>query len=112
MFFTIIPTVLAAAIYWALTKLELSSPPLSNRLVVIVLDGVTGVLAAFLGWVGAMTVNFKFDLLAALDSLLFAGAMGLPTGAILGLLIGCWSSSERPNSTVERGGPKAARPSQ
>jgi len=104
LFFTIIPTVLAAVIYWALTRLELSSRPLSNRLVVIALGGVTGVVAAFLGWVGAMTIEFKFDLVTALGSLLFSGAMVLPTGAILGLLIGSWSSGERPNSTVERDG--------
>jgi hypothetical protein len=111
-FFTIIPTALAAVIYWALTKLSLSSRPFSTRAAVIALGCVTGVVAAILGWGTSILVLFKFDLRVALGSFIFVWAIVLPTGALLGLAIGAWSSGERPNSTVERDGPQAARPSQ
>jgi hypothetical protein len=109
-FFTIIPTALAAVIYWALTKLSLSSRPFSTRAAVIALGCVTGIVAAILGWGTSILVLFKFDLMVALGSFIFVWAMVLPTGALLGLAIGAWSSGERPNSTVERTGRKGPAP--
>ena len=111
-FFTIIPTALAAVIYWVLTKLSLSSRPFSTRAAVIALGCVTGAVAATLGWGTSILVLFKFDPMVALGSFIFVWAMVVPTGALLGLAIGAWSSAERPNSAVVRDGPQAARSSQ
>lgn len=101
-FFTILPTSLAAIAFWALTKRKLSRTPNPVTRGSLIMHAFgRGALAAIIGWALSMSVLFKLDLRVVLGMFLFAGAMVVPTGAILGLLMGWWYSREIPNCTVD-----------
>ena len=98
-FLTVIPTVLAAIFFWVLSRPKVPPRGGPNRLVAGAVGGIKGGVAAILAWVLSLGIWFEFDFIAALGSLIFFGAMVVPTGVILGVLIGCWFSGQRPNST-------------
>jgi hypothetical protein len=98
-FLTVIPTVLAATLFWALSRPKVPPRGGPNRVVAGAVGAIKGGVAATLAWVLSLGVRFEFDFFAALGSLLFVGAMVVPTGVILGMLIGSWFSGQPPNST-------------
>jgi hypothetical protein len=99
-YFTIVPTGLAAVIFWALSKPWSHRNPTESRLRATVVGGLKGGLAALIAWVASMSILFKFDMAAAFGSLIFAGAMVIPTGVLLGVIIGFSLRRERPNSAL------------
>jgi hypothetical protein len=98
-FLTVIPTVLAAIFFWALSRAKVRPRGGPNRLVAGVVGGIKGGVAATLAWVLSLGIRFQFDFVAALGSLLFVGPMVVATGVILGMLMGGWFSGRRPDST-------------
>jgi hypothetical protein len=106
LFITFIPTTLAAIIYsyWIGRALRRNPLLLSKRSDYITISALLGTAAAAVGWGISLTVAFTLttegsfitDLAAGFGSLMFAGIVILPTGAILGGITAWWYSKSAP----------------
>jgi len=99
-FLTSIPTVLAALLFWVMSRPWSSRRRASSRTLAMLTGAVKGGASATLAWVASISIPFKYDVVAATESLLFVGAIVIPTGAILGLFLNSLLPRERPNSAV------------
>jgi hypothetical protein len=108
---TVIPTFLAAAIFWLLLGQFVRHLPNRHkkRAVFSVAGLLIGGIAALMVW----EILSVFQTASLLEASSVAGVTlsVMPTGAILGAILGALVRGTHPNNTIERDAPQAGRPS-
>lgn len=99
-FLTIVPTALGAVLFWAISNRWFSIRPRSSRVRAAFAGALMGGLSSIVAWIAAISMPLKFDLEASVGSLIFFGGVVIPTGIVLGLLIGFSLRRQRPNSAL------------
>jgi hypothetical protein len=100
---TLIPTILAAALYWVVCNAFLRLLPtlVRSRLAIVAASGAAGAFTSVASW--AVLLSFLGGRLVSISDvtslLQFSGVIA--TGVILGVILGFFCKEKSPNSTVE-----------